>query len=224
MAANDTGLSTKITKDDRLLAIWEIVSVVSSLLITEWVVLTFAGNSKLTAVVPLGLALILMLLSHRARKETAREIGWRVDNFGAALRLLLLPMLGAAILILIIGWLNKSLRFDWKQFREWLVWLPVWGLIQQYVLQGYINRRAQLIWGKGAWSVLLVALIFAVLHLPNPWLALTTFAGGVVWAATYQRAPNLPALALSHGLMSLWLAMLLPSLLNSLRVGFKYFG
>ena len=61
--------------------------------------------------------------------------------------------------------------------------------------------------------------------MPNPWLMLATFAGGVVWAAVYQRAPNLPALALSHSLMTLALIWTLPpSTLKGLRVGFNYFG
>jgi membrane protease YdiL (CAAX protease family) len=61
--------------------------------------------------------------------------------------------------------------------------------------------------------------------LPNVWLAVATFTGGVVWAAVYQRAPNLFALALSHALMTgVIIATLPPSALHHLRIGFKYFG
>lgn len=209
----------------RALALWEVASVTASFLIAEWVVLPFAGNSKLVAAVPVGLAFALMLFSHRERGETAREVGWRLDNFWPAARLLALPVLAAAIVILAAGWLLKSLRFDGRQLMEWALWLPLWGLMQQYVLQGFVNRRAQLALGRGRRSVLLVALIFTLLHLPNPWLAAATFAGGLVWAHVYQRAPNLPALALSHALMSLLLAASLPpALIRSLRVGIKYFG
>ncbi len=100
-----------------------------------------------------------------------------------------------------------------------------WGLIQQYVLQGFINRRAQIIWGSNWLSIILVPLIFGTLHLPNPWLTLLTFAGGIVWAAVYQKAPNLFALAVSHSLMT-WvlISTLPPAALNHLRIGFKYFG
>jgi membrane protease YdiL (CAAX protease family) len=64
-----------------------------------------------------------------------------------------------------------------------------------------------------------------LLHFPNPWLSLATFVGGVIWAWVYQRAPNLPALALSHSLMTLVLIWTLPaSALGGLRVGFNYFG
>ena len=214
-----------VAANERALALWEIASVTASFLIAEWVVLPFAGNSKLVAAVPLGLAFALMLYSHRARNETAREIGWRLDNFWHAARLLVLPVVIAAVLIVGAGWLLKSLRFDGRQILEWALWLPLWGLMQQYVLQGFVNRRAQSALGRGWPSVLLVATVFALLHLPNPLLAVATFAGGLVWAHVYQRAPNLFALALSHALMSMLLAVSLPpSLIKSLRVGIKYFG
>ena len=100
-----------------------------------------------------------------------------------------------------------------------------WGMVQQYVLQSFINRRAQVIRGPGWFSILLVAVVFAGLHLPNPWLTVITFAGGVVWATVYQRAPNIFALAVSHSVMTWVLVSTLPaSALNHLRIGFKYFG
>ena len=217
--------SSRSTDGSRTLALWEIASVISSFLIAEWMILPFAGNSKLVAALPLGLAFALIFFSHREHKESAREIGWRLDNFWQAARLLILPMLAAAVLIVGLGLLKGSLRFDGRQMLEWALWLPLWGLIQQSVLQGFVNRRAQMVFGRGSKSVLLVAFIFAVLHLPNPWLTLATFVGGFIWAGVYQRAPNLPALALSHAIMSMLLACSLPpSALNSLRVGIKYFG
>jgi membrane protease YdiL (CAAX protease family) len=221
----DDGKPTDLMIGNKALAAWEIASVISSFLFAAWMIQPFAGNNRVVSAVPLGLAFGLMLLSHHARGETAREVGWRVDNFFGAVRLLLLPMIGLGVLIVFTGWLSNGLRSDKLQIWQWVVWLPVWGLIQQYVLQGFINRRAQVLWGRGARSVLLVAFVFALLHLPNPWLTIATFIGGAVWAAVYQRAPNLPALALSHGLMSLLLASSFPaSAINSLRVGIRYFG
>jgi membrane protease YdiL (CAAX protease family) len=221
----ENGKPAELVLGSRALAAWEIASVTLSFLIAEWMIQPFAENSRVVSAIPLGLAFGLMLLSHHARGETAREIGWRVDNFFGAVRLLILPMIGLGISIVLVGWLSRGLRSDKLQLWQWVVWLPVWGLIQQYVLQGFINRRAQILWGRGAPSVLLVGLLFALLHLPNPWLSLATFIGGTVWAAVYQRAPNLPALAISHGLMSLLLASSFPaSAINSLSVGIKYFG
>jgi membrane protease YdiL (CAAX protease family) len=210
--------------EGRGLALWEIASVATSCLIAEWVVLSFAGRSKLTIAIPTLLALGLMYLSHREREETFSEIGFRTDNFLAACRLLLLPTAIVMALILAVGWL-ASHSISLAPWRNRFLLLPLWALFQQYVLNGFINRRAHLAFGKGAKSVVLVALVFSLFHLPNPLLAILTFVGGLIWAAVYQRQPNLFALALSHALSSLTLALAIsPKLLESLRVGFKYFG
>jgi membrane protease YdiL (CAAX protease family) len=217
-----------VEREGRALAFWEIVSLTSTALIAVWAVLALA-TTRWLLLAPIILALSFIILSHRIRRETARELGWRTDNFLEALKLLALPMMGAALVMVVIGWLTGSLRVAMPEKRANLLWLPfagiAWGLVQQYVLQAFFNRRAQMVWGRGWISVGIVAFIFALIHLPNWWLAVATFVGGVVWAAVYQRAPNLLALGLSHGLMTWVLISCVPqSALQSLRVGFKYFG
>ena len=216
-------------KNDRSLAVWEIVSVVTSCLIAEWVITAVTGGSNLLIAIPVALAFVFMFVSHQLRGESLREIGFRWDNFGQAVRLLIVPMVLGASVLLVIGYLNSSINFArWRGAQSLLV-LPLlgigWGLIQQYALQGFLNRRAQIAWGKGTISILVVGLLFAVLHLPNPALMAATFAGGLIWAAIYQRAPNLFALAISHGLMTWVLISTLPSgMLHGLRVGYKFIG
>ena len=175
-------------------------------------------------IVPFGLALALMVVSHRAYAERLTDLGFRFDNFVAALRLIALPTVAFMVLVLVVGWLAGG-AIAFRPLKPRLLFLPFWALFQQYALQAYINRRAQIVLDEGWWSILLVAFIFAVLHLPNPVLTGLTFAGGALWAAVYQRRPNLFALAISHVLASLSVSTLLPAtMLNSLRVGFKYFG
>jgi hypothetical protein len=208
----------------RSLPLWEIASVVTSCLIAEWTVLVFIGRSKLVMGIPIALAFGLMLFSHRERGETLRDLGLRTDKFLACCRLLLLPTAIAVFLIITFGWFTShaSLGTGWRwRFAA----LPLWAFFQQYVLNGFINRRAQLALGSGAKSVAVVAIAFSLLHLPSPTLALLTLVGGALWGFVYQRAPNLYALALSHTAVSLTLALTTSAhWLNGLRVGFKYFG
>jgi membrane protease YdiL (CAAX protease family) len=208
----------------KVLGLWEILSVITSCLIVEWVVISFVGRSKLISAIPVLLALGLMFFSHRERGETLREIGFRTDNFLASCRLLLLPTAAAVLLFLAVGWFTNYATFAWH-FRARFLLVPVWDLFQQYALNGFINRRAQLFFGQGRKSVVLVAIVFALLHLPNPLLAVLTLIAGLVWAFVYQHQPNLFALAISHAVASIILVLSLPpNLLDNLRVGFKYFG
>ena len=213
----------------RSLAGWEIASIASSVLMAEWLLAAAAGLSRLIAAIPIALALIVIIRSQRLHHETPHDLGFRLDNFFRAVKLLLLPMIVISLIAVLVGLtLGKRPNFrGWHADRPLPLQLAIsagWGLVQHYVLQGFINRRAQIIWRAGWLSVLVTAVIFSLLHLPNPALMVATLLGGLIWASIYQRAPNLFALALSHAAMSWVLVAALPeSLLNHARIGLKYF-
>lgn len=215
---------------DRALAGWEIVSVVSSIVIAEWMLAAAAGLGKAVIAIPVALAFVLMLSSHRVRGESFRELGFRFDNFFRAMWLLLFPMAVAAAVCLIVAWrLGASIDFfRWHPNRHLILQMILgfmWALAQQYVLQGFLNRRAMLVAGSGWPSILIVAVIFGCLHLPNLWVTVITVVAGAIFAAIYQRVPNLFALAVTHAVMTWFMVSTLPeSALRHLRVGFGYFA
>ncbi len=229
MKQADSESAANVVFTDESLAGWEIASIVSSALIAEWLMAASTGVNRVVTAIPVTLAFALIVSSQRLHHETLREIGFRFDNFLRAAKLLLLPMLAGALLAGLLGMLVGTR----PNFRNWhadrplasqLAIATLWGLLQHYVLQGFINRRTQIIWGRGWLSILTTAAVFSFLHLPNPTLMVATFIGGVIWASVYQRTPNLFALALSHAAMSWILVATLPqSLLNHSRIGLKYF-
>jgi membrane protease YdiL (CAAX protease family) len=214
---------------DRSLPIWEIASVTTSCLIAEWVITAVVGMSHVLIAVPILLAFAFMFWSHRLRGESLRDLGFRFDNFGQAARRLLVPMMIASVVLIGVGYFNHNIDFFRWRGGGMELGMPLigilWGLVQQYALQGFINRRAQLVWGRGVTSILIVSALFGIFHLPNPTLMAVTFVGGLVWATVYQKTPNLFALAISHGLMTWILISTVPSyLLHGLRVGYKFLG
>ena len=101
------------------------------------------------------------------------------------------------------------------------LYVIVWGGAQQFVLQTVILRESQAVVRRGA--TILAAAIFASLHLPNPFLVIVTFAGGLAWCGIYARYPNIVPLALSHATATVIILMSFNrDITGALRTGWRY--
>lgn len=208
----------------RMIAALEIASVVVSVLITVWVINPLQLEQRWISALPGLLVLLLMIHAHISSGENLRDLGFRLEYFWHALKLLILPMLLVGAGLLGVGYWCHSLNFG-NRFFVALVFVPFWGLIQQYVLQAFVLKRMNLILGadRQNLAVICAAGIFALVHLPNLPLVLLTLLGGLIWCWVYERAPNLFALGLSHGIMSALAMSSLPAtMLQSMSIGYKH--
>lgn len=149
------------------------------------------------------------------------EWGFERRVFLSALRVVALFTIPGVLLILLAGlWLGTL--HDRRDFLGSLGWLMVWGGAQQWILQTVVLREAQRSTSRRA-GILLAALLFAAVHLPNPFLTAVTFVSGLAWCATYTRYPNILPLACSHALGTLAILYAFdPILTGRLRVGYSY--
>jgi CAAX prenyl protease-like protein len=119
-----------------------------------------------------------------------------------------------------------GLAADTWQHRDsrWqnLATFAVWAGGQQFALQTVLLRECQTVVSRRA-GIVLAAAIFAVLHLPNPFLAPLTLLAALAWCWIYDRHPNWLPLALSHAFLTVAILYCLdPRLTGHLRVGRSY--
>jgi len=162
--------------------------------------------------------------SHLRRGETAREIGLRVDNLGAATRRAL-AFVGPLILIPpLVGLVLDTIRVPQPSYVvPGILWRIAWGTMQQYGLLCFFYRRLQELL-PGAWPPILAAAgLFALFHLPNPFLTAVTLGAGILSCWLYRRVPNLWALGATHGLLPVSISRCLPTSVTAhLRAGPGY--
>ena len=182
-------------------------------------------NSPPLSLGGLALLVVIVVTSSRLHGDGAVELGFRLDNLGRSAREVGFVTLVAAPLVVAAGAVaGGSFRLHPVPPFSPLGY-PVWALVQQYALQGFVYRRLCNAWGRPVIAGAVAALLFGAVHCPNPVLMASTTVGGLVWSSLYRRAPNLITLALSHG----WLGVLLmasfpPELLHEMRVGPTYWN
>ena len=147
-------------------------------------------------------------------------LGW--EEFVSCFKSLFLFTLIATFILLLIGFYFDSIQYDGQfptRFSEYVFW----AFLQQIGLQIFFTRRMQNIFKSPVVVSLITATVFAFIHFPNPALVLLTWVGGFFWCFSFQRTPNLYALAISHA----WLAVMTlycvpPYWLHQLRIGPDY--
>jgi membrane protease YdiL (CAAX protease family) len=164
--------------------------------------------------------LACLLLSHAVHGESARELGFgRRSLHECATRFA--PMLTVLALVMLAGGLllntTRHMTAD-KAFLALFAYLP-WGVVQQYMINGYFLNRFDRAFSPRA-AAWLTAVLFAAAHTPNWFLMAVALVGG--WCATqvYRRHRNLYFLGIAHATIGFLLFVTVPdSISHHLDIG-----
>jgi membrane protease YdiL (CAAX protease family) len=168
--------------------------------------------------------LALMLLSHLVRGEAPAKLGFHLRHLRDCLREWL-PALTLLVLALLAGGiLANSIReigFD-RKVLALAAYLP-WGVVQQYVVNGYFLNRFDAVVSRRAAS-LATAAAFSCAHTPNWFLMMVTLLLGYCSTRIYRRYPNLYFLGMAHATVGFLLYLVVPdSISHHLNVGPGWF-
>jgi hypothetical protein len=167
----------------------------------------------------------LILLSHALHRDSLRDLGLGFTEMRACAQWVLplaivfyLPLLG-------YGWAHHRLQAIFPNWQSLLSLLGygIWCAFQQYLTQSYFNNRLMTIIHNHHVSSVLVGIMFAATHIPNPILTVATFVAGFIFAEVFARHRNIWPLALAQAVGGFLLGAVSPeSLIHHLRVGPGY--
>ena len=189
--------------------------IVTSVLLYAWLV---EGRAADELVYIPSAIVIALTVWHNAR---ARAWGFEWRRFWRGLTVTLAVSFVLCVLILAIGAAVGTLH-DRRDFLGNYAPLILWGGAQQWVLQTVVLREAQRASSRQA-GIVIAALLFGAVHLPNPFLAPVTAVAALVWCWIYDRYPNIIPLALSHALGTMAILYAFDTgITGRLRIGAAY--
>ena len=99
----------------------------------------------------------------------------------------------------------------------------LWTFAQQFLLQGFFLMRLLEIVPGPKLAAFAAATLFALAHIPNPILCITTLAWGFAACLVFLRYRNLYPLAIAHAIFGIMLAITIPApIIRNMRVGLGY--
>jgi membrane protease YdiL (CAAX protease family) len=163
--------------------------------------------------------------THAARRESVRWLGFAWKDFRTALSLLVWAGAPAGLFLAAGSLAGTVRRMTPGEMALGFSAYVVWGVFQQYLLNGFLaNRLAEFAGGPRSRLVPLVAAaLFSLVHLPNWFLMAVTFAGGYLSVRVYQRYRSLYVLGIAHALIAFALFLAVPdSVSGHFLIGPRY--
>jgi membrane protease YdiL (CAAX protease family) len=171
--------------------------------------------------VPVAVPAAIVLLSALVSSARSRTWGLSPGALLGASRAVVAFTAPAVLVVLAVGLLMGTLH-DRSSFLGNLAVLIPWGAAQQWVLQTTILREVRR-HASPRTSIVVAAVLFALVHVPNPFLMLMTFIGALGWCAIFSKYPNIAPLAVSHAVATLALLYAFDDdVTGRLRIGQAY--
>jgi membrane protease YdiL (CAAX protease family) len=186
--------------------------------LTVWGAWRWTGASDWTAVgfTALVVAVLRFLFIRRLDLKIS---GFRLDNLGRAL--MVVAVVTGLLLSICFTVSPSAPSLAHPISASLALQMIASGILQQAFFLGYLLQRWSVVIQNPLLAVLFNALFFAYVHLPNPSLVLVTAFAGLFFGLLFLKAPNVLAIGLAHGMLSLLAGPLLESwgALETRRIG-----
>jgi hypothetical protein len=148
-----------------------------------------------------------ILLKYRKNHAILKEWGFQRKHFKRSM-LFMLPFAILTSLIIILYGIRVNATFLNWHIAPILLFYPLWGVIQQFMMIGLIAANLGTIFSHRlgqAWIILITSVMFALVHIPVYPVMILAFCMELLFTHAYFRWKNLWSLGLVHG----WVAGLL---------------
>lgn len=138
---------------------------------------------------------------YKQNPDVLKNWGFRWDNFGKVIKLMLPFGILAVVASLVVGYWQNTLNLTWHIIPI-LILYPIWGTIQQFLVislvAGNLHDLKLKEWND--WLVIFIAaLLFGLVHYPYWWLVLGTFVLALFYGYIFTKDRNVYAMGLFHG-------------------------
>jgi len=168
--------------------------------------------------------LVAVVLSILVSHPQIRALGIGLEGMRGAAWVIPLAAVLCSIFILISVYLGTFSLLYGRQPVYWhSIFYAIWALEQQFILNSLFYKRFEHLLGNTTQAVVVTALLFSLVHLPNPVLVPATFIGGLLFVEAFRRWRNIYPLAIAHAIFGLTLAMTFPDhWIRHMRVGISF--
>lgn len=206
------------TSGEKWKSVVQLLLVLGTIEATLWT----EGKTQLRWYVVATATLVLCVAWSRPRVSEL-GVGWR-GFLGACWVLPVAAAVSSAIILL--AWQAGTLRVLYGRQPVYLhgTGYAIWALEQQFILNSFFYRRFETLIGENARALVATAVLFSLVHIPNPVLVPATLVAGLFFVAAFQKFRNIYPLAVAHALLGLTLAMTVPDhWIHHMRVGLGFF-